>query len=67
MGNIFWPSCAIGLGVWETASFASKGRLPLITTTCRTAKKRWRKRTSLAVSVWLIGLGLHLLKETSEC
>ena len=57
----FWPTCAITLGVWESAALTTK-KVPTITNTCYHARSKWRYRTTVVVGVWLVGLGTHLLK-----
>lgn len=62
MMNKFWPACAITLGVWETAALVTKGKVPLITTTTKMCRSKWKRRTEVVVGVWVVGLAAHLLK-----
>ena len=55
-----WGIQAIALGSWELAAYTTR-RAPTITTTVRMCHGRYGRRTDLAVTLWLIGLGMHLL------
>ena len=57
----FWATTAITLGAWETSAVMTR-RLPTITKACQLARRRYRKKAELAIGVWLIGLGWHLLR-----
>jgi hypothetical protein len=55
----FWAFCAIFLGIWEGIAIATKW-IPTITDICR--QYRSRKPIAVAITIWWVGLGWHLLK-----
>lgn len=57
-----WGTMAIIMGAWEAAAF-SHDRVPTITATIRACHRRRRKITKIAVGIWLIALGAHLLDD----
>jgi hypothetical protein len=55
----FWAVSAIALGAWEGTAVSTK-RLPTVTDSCRWARRR--KVGLIAIMLWWLGLGWHLLK-----
>jgi hypothetical protein len=60
-----WAATAIGLGIWESIAVISR-KIPTISRTVTMARKRHGRPTEGAVLLWLIGLGLHLLKRSTD-
>lgn len=63
--NRVWATVAITLGVWETTAVTTK-RIPTITRTCQIARRKHGYKAEATVIAWLLGLGLHLLKQETE-
>jgi hypothetical protein len=55
----FWGLSASVLGTYEAMSYVSRKRLPTISTFC--ARRRSRR---VALALWVLGLGAHILKHT---
>ena len=55
-----WGYMVIGLGAWEALAF-SPGPIPTISATIRVCHRRRKRITRMAVGIWLIALGAHLL------
>lgn len=55
-----WGMQAVALGAWE--AYALTGHAPTVTSLVRRSRDRRRRRTEIAVALWLIGLGVHLLR-----
>jgi hypothetical protein len=55
----FWPTCAIGLGVWEGTAITTR-RIPTVTDACRRARQHRAGR--VVIALWLLGLAEHMLR-----
>jgi hypothetical protein len=58
----FYGASAIGLAAWEATAYATRFRVPTVSTvTCR-ARHRHRRMTLLTVVAWTAGLVVHLAR-----
>lgn len=48
----FYATSAIGLGAWEATAYATKHKIPTVSTTICKARRRNRKLTLAAVIAW---------------
>lgn len=51
---------AVGLGAWEAAAFV--GIAPPVSASYARVRRRWRRRAEVGLALWLVWVGLHLLK-----
>ena len=58
-----WGVMVMVLGSWETAAFASAGRVPTISWCVRSCLARHRRLTRVALAAWMFGLIRHLLEQ----
>ena len=51
----FWPFWAVFLGLWESSAWASRGRVPTVSATCR-------RLPPALVWLWAAALARHLTR-----
>jgi hypothetical protein len=66
----FYAASIIGLGAWEATAFASRRRVWTVTGTVRhfngKQHKAQRAATKGVVALYLIGAGVHLLRQAAD-
>ncbi len=66
--HMAWGFMVIGLGLWEALAFShhklpylSRKGVPTVSATVRWCHRRKKRATRVAVGIWLMALGSHLL------
>lgn len=59
MRRHFYGTGLLVLGAWEALAFASRGRVPTVTTTVRGHPRR-----QVALLAWMAGAAVHVLRRT---